>query len=606
MAFPLGRMLLLLASALLTVLCVGWVLHLSHYGIDLTDESFYLVWIADPFNYRVSVTQFGFIYHPLYELLHGNIAALRQANILITFGLAWLLGNFFLETVFGKLYLEKVSRLIISGSIATAALTSLVFAGLWLPTPSYNSLAFQSLLIVSTGLLLANIKANRESIGGWILIGVGGWLAFMAKPTTAAALCLCVNFYLLGAGKFNIRLAAVSVAVAIGFIVLSAFLIDGSIPAFFDRLKGGAELLQMLAGGHTFSKSLRLDGFQLNGDERLFFTLGVMIIFLAIYSSQRKNKSITYGGVLLAVAFPIISVAIILGVVDKRLYFSPFQGLLIWIVPFAAVSCGFAIYRYKGFLHISRSQWALAVIFLVLPYAYAFGSNNNYWIAGAVAGIFWILSGLVLLGAVASNRDIRSPLLSLGLSVQLIAVILIQSGIEAPYRQPQPLRDNGYKLEVGAPGSTLILSDGFGKYLSEGIELAKRAALKKGTPVIDLTGQSPGILYAIGASNIGQAWILGGYPGSEKFAFEALKKVPCEQISRAWLLVEPAGPLKISSEVVSSFNANMSRDFEVVGMLKTAEGVGGYKEVRMQQLWKPTRSVHEAMAACNAVRMMRH
>lgn len=230
---PLGWMLLLLVSQLVTILCVGWVLQLSNYGMDMTDESFYLVWIANPSNYRVSATQFGFIYHPIYELLHGNIAALRQVNILFTFGLAWLLGNFFLEKVFGKLSLDKLSRLIISGSIATAALTSLLFAGLWLPTPSYNSLAFQSLLIVSTGLLLAHIKANRESLGGWILIGIGGWLAFMAKPTTAAALCLLVSLYLLCARKFNIRLAAVSISVAMGSIALSALVIDGSILAFF-------------------------------------------------------------------------------------------------------------------------------------------------------------------------------------------------------------------------------------------------------------------------------------------------------------------------------------------------------------------------------------
>ena len=38
--------------------------------------------------------------------------------------------------------------------------------------------------------------------------------------------------------------------------------------------------------------------------------------------------------------------------------------------------------------------------------------------------------------------------------------------------------------------------------------------------MIDLTGQSPGILYAIGAVNVGQAWTIGGYPGSKRLPLQ--------------------------------------------------------------------------------------
>lgn len=67
-----------------TVFMLFFVFLYSRYGFDFTDESYYLSWIANPFDYAASATQFGFIYHPLYVLLDGNIAALRQANILIT------------------------------------------------------------------------------------------------------------------------------------------------------------------------------------------------------------------------------------------------------------------------------------------------------------------------------------------------------------------------------------------------------------------------------------------------------------------------------------------------------------------------------------------
>lgn len=79
-----------------TVLLIWWLLRYSTYGIDFTDESFYLVWISNPFIYDGSITQFGFVYHPLYMLLGCDIAALRQANILITFALAWSWHTLFL------------------------------------------------------------------------------------------------------------------------------------------------------------------------------------------------------------------------------------------------------------------------------------------------------------------------------------------------------------------------------------------------------------------------------------------------------------------------------------------------------------------------------
>jgi hypothetical protein len=598
----LAKRLVLSFSALVTVFMLGWVLWYSRYGIDFTDESFYLVWMSNPFNYSVSATQFGFIYHPLYELLDGNIAELRQANILITFCLSWMLCNVFLKTVFGNQSLPSMHRIVIAGAIATAAAASLVPVGLWLPTPSYNSLALQALLVAAAGLLLSDKHASRASIIGWFLIGTGGWLAFMAKPTTAAALGLCTSFYLLFAGKLSFRLLAVSVATAVGFIVLSAFAIDGSVIAFIDRLKGGVEVVRTLGGGYTTDQLLRLGDFQLGERGKFILVACTAVFFSAAYFSQANMKVLVHGGTMLSLVFALTSLAIVLGLTHKTFEVGQFQGLLIWSVPFAAILAGFSIYRFKGLVQISRANWALALTFLTLPYVYAFGTGINYWVSGALASIFWVLAGLVLLNPIALNRKFPALMLPLGLAVQMITVGIVHSGIESPYRQPQPLRDNDYKLEIGRPGSTLVLSKGFVQYFVEAINIAKQAGFKQGTPMIDLTGQSPGILYAIGAINIGQAWTIGGYPGSDARAVAMLKKVTCQELATAWLLVEPEGPRKISPGILLSFDANMARDFELVGTFKTAEGAGGYKEARVQQLFKPVRCVEDAMSACSAGR----
>jgi hypothetical protein len=265
-------------------------------------------------------------------------------------------------------------------------------------------------------------------------------------------------------------------------------------------------------------------------------------------------------------------------------------------------------FRFKGFVHISRLHYALAFTFLVLPFVYAFGSNINSWYLAARISIFWVLAGLIFLSPIKSRRHLRAILLPLGLAAQMTAVLMIQASIVKPFRQPGPLWENDYQIEFREPGSTLVVSNDFGQYITKAINLAKQAGFEKGTPMIDMSGQSPGILYAIGANSIGQAWHIGGYKGSNEVEIEMLKKVSCEDLSRAWLLAEPEGPRALSTEVLSSFGAGQSEDYEVVGSLRTAQGISGWYRTpkgagaRLQHFLKPARSNEAAIAACKAER----
>jgi hypothetical protein len=44
-----------------TTLILYWVFKFSAYGIDFTDEGYYLNWISNPFLYKYSLSQFGYI-----------------------------------------------------------------------------------------------------------------------------------------------------------------------------------------------------------------------------------------------------------------------------------------------------------------------------------------------------------------------------------------------------------------------------------------------------------------------------------------------------------------------------------------------------------------
>jgi len=596
--------LILAISAINIVFIVGWLLWYSGYGLDFTDEGFYLAWMLNPYNYSVSASQFGFIYHPLYKILDGNVANLRQANILITFLLAWLLSNIFLKKIYNTQSIERLPRLIISGSIAIASFESLVFAGLWLPTPSYNSLTLQSLLITGIGVLLAEKYGRCKSIIGWCLIGVGGWLAFMAKPTTSVALAVTVGFYLQFSGKFSLRLLMISLVVALALTVSSALFIDGSVIKFVERLKGGAEMYFILGGGHEADKIFRLDSFNIGSPGLLFLVVCAVLFFIAANYSQAKLKSMVYCSHMLSIFFVLMSLGIALGISEHFFYIYKFQGLLIFSIPYAACLVGLSIYFSSGLFQISQAKTALSLTFLVFPHVYAFGTANNYWIAGSMAGIFWVLAGLVMIRPDRQSRNVTVMLLPLGIAVQLVTVALIQSAMQTPYRQPQPLADNDAMIEISF-GNTLMLSRGFAQYITEAKSVVKQAKFSKGTPMIDLTGQSPGLLYLIGANNIGQPWTVGGYSGSDALAVSMLNKVTCQDLAKSWLLIEPEGPLRIAPSTLLSFGANLEADYEVVGSFHTAEGAGGFKEVRQQEILKPIRPIEDAMAACFARRLIK-
>ena len=581
-----------------TLLLIGWLLKYSAYGIDFTDESFYLVWISNPFIYDVSVTQFGFIYHPLYCLLNGDIAVLRQANVLITFGLAWALCYVFLSSLAPEF---KESRASMCAAAAGFATSSFILLDSRLFTPSYNSLALQALLVSSIGLVLAEKNAHRKSSIGWVLIGVGGWLAFMAKPSTAIALAVGVLIYLLLSRKYSIRMLALAVFSAVALLLASALLIDGSVLRFVERLQLGVEFGKYLAGGHTFNQILRVDDFQLSGIFNLAIFSIFSVLFTALWSMRLSNKSWLFVGLIISFSFFFITSKFTVGQAQLAFDFGGFKSFLIFGVVYAAVAYVFVFGRFKALYTITASQWAIALIFLVMPHFYAFGTNGNYWQAGGSAAIFWLLAGLALLGPLLRERASWSFVLPLALATQAITAVLLQSGFEQPYRQPQPLRFNTAILELGPQKSQLVLSDAYSEYVSSAVAIAQEAGFEPNMPVIDLSGQSPGVLYAFGAENIGQAWTIGGYPGSLILAQAALARTACWKVANAWVLFEPEGPRSIPAELMTGLGADFPGGYGHVGTWQTAEGAGGYAYRRTQKLYKPLKP-QQTMSACLMLR----
>jgi hypothetical protein len=582
---------------------LGWVILRCRSGFDFADEGYYLNWISDPWNYQRSVSQFGFVYHPLYKLVGGDIVLLRQANVLILFALGWALCFALLRSIF--IQWDSIGASLRAGVIGAALVAgagSLSFFDLWLPTPSYNSLTFQSLMLAATGVLLAGRELSKPSFAGWILVGIGGGFAFLAKPTSAAMLGCMVAVYLVAAGKFRLRGLSVSIAVAILFLVISALAIDGSLVGFVRRIVDGIDMGNRLSAGHNLINIFRWDEISLSDEQKSNFIYLLIVAFVAVILGFLANDLARLGATWITIVISALAIATIAGVLSPEISYEPFQP-----VQFSAVSFGIAaaamMFPARTYRRLSRDSIALIVFFAILPYSYAFGTNNNYWSAAARAGLFWFLAGFIICAEFAAANAAWRKLLPANAVALVVSTCVLYSAMDNPYRQTRPLRLQMSAIDITPGKSRLFLSEEAAAYIRELHQLSAANGFRAGDPALDLTGVSPGSLYAMGARPLGDAWTLGGYPGSTNFLTAALDNETCEAIAASWILTEPGSPDSFSPEVLRRFGIDISTDYLNVGSISSTRSFSPLKFEH--RLLKPVRSRDLARLACENARRTR-
>lgn len=565
---------------------VFWALRSCLFGFDFTDEGFDLQWIAHPSDYRVSITEFGYFYHPLYRLLRGNIGLLRQVNVLITLGLGNILCLLVLREISSRQDSTRswlCPRSICLGFVLSTS--ALAFLDPWLPTPNYDSLALQAILTAASGMLLAERVISRAGIAGWLLIGCSGWLSFMAKPTTAAALAIVVGFYLVASGKSNFRMMILSLTTTVALCVISAWAIDGSIASFAMRIVTGVEDAGRLQARHTLREALRFDNFFLGDREKELLWGSTSLVFIATLAAISENKALRIFSAVIVIAFSGACILVALGLTIPAISPTPFQGLQYWAVPFGSILATLAcsqgnVRRLPGF-----QSAVLAICFSTLPIVYAFGTSVNYWLSAAHASIFWVLAGVAVLTTGKSEVICWRAILPIAVAAEVCAAALILLSTEHPYREIHPLRENHEQMRFTGTNSKLWVSHEFASYVSNLNALARSGGFGAGDSIIDLTGHYPGALYAVGAKSLGRPWMIGGYAGSEILAEATLDRVPRTTILKSWILTEQSGPRSISKNILNRYGLDLDKDYAEVGSLLTPPG--DYPGVYTQRLLKP-------------------
>ena len=499
-------------------------------GYDFSDEGMYLNAVAYAGNYSTQVSFFGEIYHPLFRLVGEDVVAFRRAGLLLTglltFGVALLL----LQRI-------EMSWRAVAGAGA-ASVAGLLVNYYWLVTPNYNTLTLQGALIVAAGVLV--IERWRDStLGtlGCVAVGVGGWLSAMAKPPAGVTIGVVALLLLGGFGIATVRRVVVIGVSAVLTFLLFAVAVYGSPVALIAQMVSGGEAWAVL--GYPPSALLRWDPFMLTTAEKWVLLANFLLtLAVTLMVMSRKAPLVVVGSVVAAVFLVYVTVAGMPGL--------PWVLSEVFALQLVAPALGTmaAIALRSGASWRSR-QSLVAISFLLMPLAVAFGTDVSLWRNAGHAAFFWVVGAAVLAAPAGRFTDLV-PVLAI--SVALTSTVIAHEQ-HIGYRQTTPTAQQRDPTRIGTMGNVQMSSD-FADYLDALRESARKAGFRPGTPMIDLTGHYPGAVFALGAIQPGAPWLIGGYPGSAGFAKAALAKVPCEQLQAAWLLSEPTGPRAVPMSVL--------------------------------------------------------
>lgn len=570
------------------------VLDVSGAGLELTDEGFYLLWLRDPWVYTASATQFGFVYHGLYQLLDGSIELLRQINFLITF---------FLSVAFGFCLFRNLSpreRPWLHGLLAVGlAGTAFAFPASWIPTPSYNSLIMQAALLIGISFDLIRSAGTPARVVGGLLMGAGGVLAFQAKPTAAAALGLMALVFFITERRRALLPFLIAGASALVGLVLFALYIDGSVTVYAHRLPEGATIMRLLGANHSLGDLFRVDAFQTTPIENIVMGamgLAGVLWLLTLHGRSRLPAFAGLGVTLFGIAFLILAQPGRAPEFSKEGVFAYLRLMPTLALPVAAL-LALAIQHLRGRpLPELRVSLIAGLLFLLFPFAAAFGTNNNTWGAASQHALFWIASALLLMRPLLpAKREVEAFVPVVALALVYVGVT-VHLAIAAPYRQTASLDLADREIDLGHLGGRLRVTADLANYVEQSRALARKEGLADGAWILDFTGRSPGLTYILGGKTPGIPWWIGGYPGTTEMLTYAIKSVDCEVLLSAWLITEPGSPIALSPAILNSFGASVE-DYEAMVQLNPPTGWGV-----PQLLMRPKPELGARLAACRELK----
>ena len=550
------------------------------FGYEVTDEGYYLLLEGFPENYRFGTSAFGLIVNPIYVLFDGNFIVLRVLSSAAYFGLS-IAFFFVILSSFEKGVRKKGFR-VWAYSISFSVSIFTVYST-YIQTPNYNSLTLQTLILFGILVIqLINNSATNKTIIG-LLLGSDLVLIAVNKPTTGI-ITLLVGLTIIFLFKFALKIKINLLSIFVGGISTTVlFVVWMQIFGInaFEFFQVGSNLQQTFNPRYSLINMLRTD-FEFKWKELFPYSL--------LFTFALSMFSVSIGRVFqvfctAAFIFNLFFVYKLLSQAGWNITQTPiFLYAFIGVCIYLCFSISLKKSAVPGIIPLT-----LAGFFFVLPWMYVFGTNNNYLVAEIQASIFWVAASLILLLSTEApiNRK-QTPVLNVFLAlISLIVILTLGYSFTNPYRQISPVSKQVSFSKIGKNNTPVLVPNEFADYVSELRLKAENADFTPGTPIIDLTGESPGTVYLMGGRSVYQPWLLGGYPGSLDFAQRVLKGAKCSELKESWVLYSDENFRHFDQSVLSTVNLSLEKDFELVAVIVLPSGYGSSPEGYKQYLYKP-------------------
>ena len=576
----------LILSSFFLILGIILFFYNANKGFDFTDEGYYFNRLEGG-SYKYSFTNFSEILRPLYLLLNKDIVLLRQSNIIISFVLGYLL----ITQVFEKLnlsdYLFKDNKLLKNIFFLVISSISLFeILQIKLYTPSYNNLCFFGLVISSLALIRI-YNSRNNSFFDFLFLSLSIYLLFLSKPPACFILIFSIFLGSIFTNKkLKVQIFSVLIGLIIGILSLSKFH-DIQIINLLNTYKNIYGILQLTESTNSFSYMFKdtfflvIDCF-LNLSYILYWTLFYLNIYFDNNFISKKFRIVFWFSKLYLIS-PIFTILLFR---DKVIFLIS----LFFALPISLLICYLILYKKI----INKNKFILFLTILLMPYFYTLGTNNQYIYTSSRVPIFFVISSFILISELLINRSsiLTRKLERLLVVFSILSTIIFFNFLSTfnmnPYRQEPNLFS--YKNSFLIGGNTeLKVSNSAYKYLSESYNNIKKNNFKNNQLILDLTGRSPGFIFAMGGKPLIAPWILGGYPVSNKVFLNKLEKVNIEELRNSWILTEPGTARTLDENLLKTKGIYLNNDEQYKLVMKIDSSQinpkFGYKS--FQYLYKP-------------------
>jgi hypothetical protein len=513
-------------------------------GFEFTDESYYLLNYLYWRDLTATVSFFGAYFELPFRLLGQSIFAIRVFSLV---GLLVASGFFTREALRFSSKSEGIDTAPLMPFVVVGIAASLFYFGYFssVRAASYNLLALCTMLI-ATGLLLrlAMRGASRKQfrVTG-LCYGVAvGACGLDKAPTGALIIVLHAMFFALASRDWRgRRLLELSFLILAG-VALNFVLLQWAHPSWLSALREGVAITNTVGHGGLFdlARAMMRDVWSLAPSLLEWSIVAAAIIVLARNIRHNRRAQIS-----IAVVALVCGCALELVRSQDRYLWLPIVGLsalVLWTfeMPWRKPS---------QWTRVDAIDLGFTCLLFVLPLAFSFGTNMPVFAHSQMAAVFGIVALLIRLQRLADQRQITKLGLIISLTVLAVPTFVIQLqntfDPQHAYRLRTALIDQTLPARVGLANTRLLL-DSTTRDLLVAVNAAGRAAgFTAHQEVLDLTGDGPGLIYALGGRPLGVVWLPGGYPGSQITAARLISRLPLGALQGAWLLTSSTNPRRI-------------------------------------------------------------